>query len=140
MADKFLTIDSRRVSANLTRALAQVGPMRRAIMSRMAGAMLEAETPVTPLGPPTPGLLRSALYAEVNETGDTIATGTRGVDYAAAVHEGVHPPKDARRGDTINYTTPGTGWKFIENPVTDLTEREMLKTFVEEFLPGVLRK
>ena len=139
---KYLVVDASRVTRSLTAALANVGPMKQALLSRLAAEMLEAETPVTPLGPrdPEPGRLRAGLYAEVTDESDGVATGVRGVPYAAAVHEGVHPPKRADRGDVIHYSTPGTGAKFIENPVLHLCETRLLRKFVDEFLPDVFRK
>jgi hypothetical protein len=86
---------------------------------------------------PDGGNLADHIFAKVTEAkgGARISVGTSGVDYAAAVHEGVHPPKWRSMGATIIYSTPGTDWKFIEVPgmtTASDTTRPLLAAMMRE--------
>jgi len=127
---KNLVIDSSEVVRNLGAMIAAMPAAKHVALAGLASRVYEEVEPVTPLGPDGEGnwgALRQSLYSQVMEGDEGVQVGTSGVDYAAAVHEGVHPPKRAQRGDVINYTTPGTDMKFIENPVNAIAEDELRK-------------
>jgi hypothetical protein len=63
--------------------------------------------------------LYQCIEGSVNLATNTVIMRTSGCHYAAAVHEGVHPPKWRSMGAEIDYTTPETDWKYIEVPMYD---------------------
>ena len=125
---QYLIIDTSQVQESFTRAMNQYPGIQRALLEKLCPELLENEFAVTPEDSEYDHArdkrgrirLNESEYARVLEDGSGIVTGSEGCEHAAAVHEGVHPPRRVSSGDVINYTKPGTGMKFIENPVNEM--------------------
>jgi hypothetical protein len=112
-----LTIDTSKINARLDKALAKLPEIRIKFLQKLGQVLLiEIHIQV----PHDTGLLEASLFAEVNADGTILTVGTRGCEYAAAVHEAVGK----------HFVKAGSKAKFIEDPVNQI-DADMLNRIKE---------
>lgn len=105
---------------NLRREIAGIKESTREGLLQ-AGLFVEGEAiPITPHSGPNGGTLRNRFFVDVTAPGVTPAVVRIGntAEHAAAVHE---------MPESYNYTTPGTGPKFLQRTLSE-NVREILAT------------
>ena len=128
MADSTVKIKFAPASARLLADLVKYADQKQVALAITRGMRTWSEdTKRLSMGrvPVDTGALRGTVFAQTERKGDrvtaTIGAGGPSAPYALAVHEhlSVHSPRSWRNKPNLDWNVPGTGPKYIENPINE---------------------